>query len=166
MPAKERLEDYPDECPKTDRNCVDCLYLKTNIPLKAKPDRRAKQFLFSKAKPAVCKKHFLLRWNGLASAQLYEPKYQIKFDHIEKGFRHTDWNAASVCPHFNDMREDNGKQGKAGSDRLNDSLGEGLSGLMSKMDDGGGQVRSTPPGDEVLQPGTDEAIALPEIKAA
>jgi hypothetical protein len=147
---------------------VDCLHLKTRIPLKTKPNNRGGvgQILFSQAKPAACKKNFLLRWDNRAASEAREPKYQIKLDRIERSFRHSDWDAASVCPYFTDMREENDKQGKGGSDRHDDSDGENLSGLMSTMDIGGGEVRPTQPGGQVLQRGPDEAIALPEIEAA
>jgi len=168
MPGnKSRLFDqYPNKYPKTDRNCFDCLNLKVTIRLNPKG-----RILFSKTHYAVCKKNFILRSYHGNNIDIHEPRFAMTgaiWSKLDAGWRHTDWNQAGVCPHFDDMREDHAHDREKDpiSNHLHDSDGHVLPGFVPQVDSPGSPVGETPPGTEDLPYGEGEGAGLQDIGAA
>jgi hypothetical protein len=168
MPGKKFLDfdRYPNQYPETDRNCFDCL----NLKMKLKVNRKGRM-LFSKTNYAACKERFILRSYEGSNINVHEPKYAITgsvWSKIESGWRHFDWNAASVCPHFNDMREDYAQDRSEDpiSNHLHDPHGQDVPGFMPKVDGHRGPVGEDTPGSEILPHGNGEGPGLLGSEAA
>jgi len=166
MPGKKsrNFDRYPNEYRKTDRNCFDCLNLKVRLQVNPRG-----KILYSKTNYAACKENFILRSQTHSPIEVKEPQYAITgsaWSKLNAGWRHFDWNLAGVCPHFDDMRKDDDREEASISDRLHDSDGQDLPGVMPALDSPGGALGADQPGDEILPQGGGEAVALPEIQAA
>jgi hypothetical protein len=179
MSPKLRWEDYPDKYPKTDRNCLDCLHLKMKFRVKNG------EILLEEKSFAYCKKHFLIRppigpfpshaeefsrpMTDEEAARI-ETKYPVDqniWRLFKRGWTHSEWRAASVCPYFTDMREDHAEDRPkdAISDHLHDSDRYVLPGFMQEMDGAGSAMGEAPSGTEVLSYRAGEGISLPESES-
>jgi len=103
----ETLDRFPDEYPKTDRNCLDCKHFK----IKLKVDPVTSKILFKERNYARCKNGFILRQghDTREAAPPKEPTYPISpttWMNIKKGWRHSDWSVASVCEDFESIVDD------------------------------------------------------------
>ena len=100
-----KLEDFPNTY-TGEKNCFDCKHFK----IKLKVDPRTSEILFQERNYTRCTKGFILREgkDRREAAPPKEPIYPIcrtKWTNIKKGWRHSDWDAANVCPEFESMLE-------------------------------------------------------------
>jgi hypothetical protein len=177
---QDKLNKYPNEYPQTWKNCVDCAHFKVKMKLHYEPpsekDKRNRsgfgpRLRFEDKSLARCTKRFLVRIWGTSIPTLRdeEPTYVINNSmhrKINMGWRHTEWNAASVCPYFESMGRRNAKRvsGNGPQDRnhkpdcLLDSDRADISAGGYSLDGAGGNVGRDENGNSVFQEGQNAQV--------